>query len=109
MNPEAPVKRQLDAYNARDLTTFVAQFSDNIKVYMPPNATPALEGKTAFAEHYQTKRFNLPNLHAQILNRMVVGNKVIDHERVSGVTETPSEVAVVYEVENSLIINVWFY
>lgn len=112
MNPEAPVKRQLDAYNQKDLSVFVAQFSDDIKVYSPPNPMPVLTGKAAFAEHYKTNRFILPNLHAQIISRTIVSNKVIDHERVSGIGEGTNDVAVVYEVHEvheDLIVNVWFF
>jgi len=85
MTTEAPVQRQLEAYNARDLDRFVAEYHDDIRVFRAPSGTPVLDGKAAFTAHYAAHRFNLPNLHADVLSRMVVGNKVIDHERVSGV------------------------
>jgi hypothetical protein len=40
---------------------------------------------------------------------MVLGTKVIDHERISGVRAQPFEVAAVYEVNDGLICNAWFY
>ena len=55
--------------------------------YRLPDATPVLVGKAAFAEHYRRNRFNLPALHAEVVSRMVIGNKVIDHERVHGVEQ----------------------
>jgi len=109
VNPEAIVQRQLDAYNARDLTRFVAEYSDQIRVFRPPTPTAILEGKQAFSDFYATKRFNLPNLHAEILNRMVIGTKVIDHERVLGMGENPQEVAVVYEIDRGFIQCVWLF
>ncbi|MDP2874911.1 MAG: hypothetical protein Q8O00_01930, partial [Holophaga sp.] len=72
MNPEAIVQRQLEAYNSRDLSRFVAEYGDHIKVFRPPASTAILEGKAAFSDFYATKRFNLPGLHAEILNRMVI-------------------------------------
>ena len=39
----------------------------------------------------------------------MVGNKVLDHERVFGMGEGPFEVAVVYEVVNGKIASVWFF
>lgn len=33
--------------------------------------------------------FNLPRLRAEIVNRIVLGDRVIDHERVWGVRDTP--------------------
>ncbi|NQZ09319.1 MAG: steroid delta-isomerase [Algicola sp.] len=124
-NPEDPVKRQLDAYNAKDIELFddhgwsnivgsrmnrsdAEQFSENVRVYRPPNGEPVTQGKTDFKLVY-TKRFESPGLHAQILNRTIVGNKVIDHEKVVGIAEEPVEVAVVYEVIDGLIHNVWFF
>ena len=73
-----------------------------------PGAVPVLVGKAAFAEHYRSKRFNLPGLHAQVVNRMVFGNKVIDQERVTGVQAQPMDVAAVYEVTPAGIARVWF-
>jgi hypothetical protein len=63
----------------------------------------------AFAKHYAEKRFNLPLLHAEVVNRMVFGNKVIDHERIVGIKEGVVEAAAVYEVIDGHICNVWFY
>ena len=49
-----------------------------------------------------------PDLHAELVNRMVFGNKVIDHERVHGVGPVPQEVAAIYEVTPQGIAKVWF-
>jgi len=108
-NPVTPVQGQLDAYNARDLGRFMDWYADTVVVYRPPAAEPVLRGKAALAAHYAAKRFNLPNLHAALLNRMVVGNQVIDHERIVGVGEHPVDAAAVYEVVDGLIQTVWFY
>jgi hypothetical protein len=107
--PERIVQRQLDAYNARDLPAFVACYSEQVGVYRPPAAEPAFSGRAAFAEFYATQRFNHAGLQAQLLNRMVLGSRVIDHERIHGVRELPFEVAVVYEVADGLIQRVWSF
>jgi hypothetical protein len=109
MNPELPVQRQLDAYNARDLALFIAQYADDVQLFRPPDAQPVITGKKALAEHYATKRFNLPKLRAELVNRMVLGNKVIDHERITGIAEAPVDAAVVFEVAEGLISKVWFF
>jgi len=107
-DPEGFAQRQLDAYNARDLERFVAEYTDDVVVYRLPSAEPILSGKAALAEHYRTNRFSLPGLHAELVNRMVFGNKVIDQERVAGVGDQPMEVAAIYEVSDSGISRVWF-
>ena len=110
MSPETLVQTQLDAYNARDLARFCACFSPKVKVFRPPQAQPALEGREALSAHYAQHRFHLPALHADLVQRMVLGNKVIDHERIHGVRDTPFEAAAVYEVgADGLIAAVWFF
>ena len=109
MNPVEPVQRQLEAYNAHHLERFTAEYSDDIRVFRPSAKEPVLEGKKALSEHYAKNRFSLPSLHAEIVNRMVVGSRVVDHERISGLQQGIVEAIAVYEVQDGLIRTVWFY
>jgi hypothetical protein len=109
LSPEAPVRRQLDAYNARDLEGFIAQYSEEIRIFRPPAPEPVIAGKAALAAYYATNRFNLPDLHADVVNRMILGNKVVDHELIAGVREGTFEVVAVYEVIDGRISSVWFF
>jgi len=106
---EQVVQRQVDAYNARDLERFVAAYHEDIEIYRMPAPQPTLSGKAALSAFYGSQRFNLPELNAQIVKRITLGNKVIDHERVRGIAEQPVEVAAVYEVTGGLIRKVWFF
>ncbi len=109
MTPENVVQRQFEAYNARDLARFLAQYSDDIHTYRPPIMEPVIVGKIALGEFYATQRFNDAGLHAILVNRILLGNRVIDHERISGVQDMPFDVAVVYEVANGLIQRTWTF
>jgi hypothetical protein len=109
MSPVEIVQCQLDAYNAHDLAAFLAMFSDNVTVFRMPSTVPTFSGKAAFAQFYTTQRFNLPSLRAQLVNRMVVGHQVIDHELVHGLGERPLELAVVYAVGPTTIERVWSF
>jgi hypothetical protein len=106
-DPTRVVQRQLDAYNARDLEAFAATYTDEVTIYRLPATQPAIAGKAQLREVYR-QRFASPNLHADILSRIVMGNKVIDHERVTGIGEKPLEAVAVYEVAGGLIKTVWF-
>jgi hypothetical protein len=106
---EAAVQRQLDAYNARDLERFLAEYTEDVRVFRPPNPEPVLSGKKAFGEHYAKNRFTLPNLHARLVNRIVSGRIVVDHEEVSGLSEANLAAVAVYEVVDGRIRTVWFF
>jgi len=107
-NPAGVVQRQLEAYNARDLEAFAATYADDVTIYRLPATQPAITGKAQLRDIYR-QRFASPNLHAEILSRIVMGNKVIDHERVSGIGDRPLEALAVYEVAGGLIKTVWFF
>lgn len=106
---EDPVQRQLDAYNAHDLERFLAEYHDDVRVFRPPATEPVLAGKAALGEHYARHRFNLPELHAALLNRMVAGAIVVDHEHITGLPDGPRAAIAVYEVVDGRIRTVWFY
>jgi len=103
------VQRQVEAYNDRDLDRFVSAYSETIAIFRMPSAEPSILGKRQLTEFYATQRFNLPGLRAEIVNRIVLGDKVIDHERVWGVRDGPIEVVAIYEVVGDRIERVWFF
>lgn len=108
--PVEIVQRQLDAYNAHDLDAFCACFADDVRTWrMPDASSPALEGKAALRAFYAEQRFAIPSLHADLIARIALGDKVIDHERVHGLHPQPSEVAAIYRVADGLIAEVWFF
>jgi len=109
LNPVEPVQRQLEAYNAHDLGRFVAEYAEDIRVFRPPAPEPVLVGKQAFAKHYAENRFTLPNLHAEVVSRIVSGNTVVDHEHVTGLQPGVVEAVAVYAVSDGLIRAVWFF
>jgi hypothetical protein len=103
------VQRQFDAYNAHDLAAFVAEYSDAIEVFRMPSALPVITGKAQFADFYATNRFNNPALRAEVVNRMILGSKVVDHERIWGLGAAPIEAVAVYRVVDDLIATTWFF
>jgi hypothetical protein len=110
LNPELPVQRQFDAYNARDLERFVAQYTEDVQLFRPPKAEPFVAGKTAMSGLYATHVFTLPDLHVTLVNRMVMGNKVVDQEHITGMGPAPVDAVAVYEVNpQGLIDKVWFF
>ncbi|HCR53982.1 MAG TPA: amidohydrolase [Cytophagales bacterium] len=104
--PEEIVQRQLVAYNAHDLESFLSVYSPDIKLYNFPQEL-ILEGMDPMRDRYST-RFESKNLHAEVLSRSVMGDYVIDHERVTGMRAEKVEATIIYHVSEGLIDKVWF-
>ena len=108
MTPEQVVDLQLEAYNAKDLDAFIATYAENAQTFNLGSERPSLSGRTSIAERFGSKTFKLPGLRAEILSRLVCGNKVIDIERSWGFGAEPITGPVIYEVNGDVIQNVWF-
>lgn len=107
--PEAIVQVQLDAYNARDMDAFLATYAEDAELFGFPAASQT-KGKEAMRKRY-IPRFGDTILHAVIVKRIVMGNTVIDHERVRvTLPEGPgiSEAIAIYEVRDGKIAKVTF-
>jgi hypothetical protein len=99
---------QLDAYNAQDLDAYCGFFSDDI-VVADLNGAVTTQGAAAYRERYAAAFAQFPQNRAELLGRMVVGNTVIDHERVIRGPEGPEfEVAAIYTFDGDKIARVDF-
>jgi hypothetical protein len=103
---EAIVQKQLEAYNNRDIDAFVKTYAVNVKLYTFPNEVTT-QGQAALKRQYASFFENTPDLKAEIVNRIVLGNKVIDKEKVT-VNGNVFYAVAIYEVENNLIKRVTF-
>ena len=108
-DPEAVVQRQLEAYNAKDIDALMATFADDVEAFEYPN-TLLFSGIEKMHQRL-TLRLQEPNLHAQLLNRIMMGNLVIDHEIVTRTFPEGAgqlETIVIYEVRDGKIAKNWF-
>lgn len=104
--PEDLAQRQLNAYNFRNIEAFLEPYADDVEVYSFPN-TLQFKGKDAMRKGYTSMFENTPNLHCELVNRMVQGNTVIDQERVQFGDKVLEAIAV-YHIENGKINKVYF-
>jgi uncharacterized protein (TIGR02246 family) len=105
------VDRQVAAYQARDLDGFLRFYAEDVKIRDFGGAVIAggMEGMRAF---YEPLFRDSPELSAKVLNRIVIGDCVIDEEKVSGINVAgyPAQMhaAVVYQIRDGLIRGVIF-
>lgn len=107
-DPRAVVQCQLDAYNARDIDALLATYADDAQLFEHP-AKLLASGAAQLRERFTT-RFQEPNLHAQLIDRVVMGSVVLDHEVVTRTfPEGPGtlQVMMIYEVANGRIAKSW--
>jgi hypothetical protein len=102
------VQRQLEAYNAKNLDALLAIYAEDAQLF-EHTVTLLAAGTEQLRERFAA-RFREPNLHAHLLNRMVMGSLVVDHERVTRTfPEGPGtiELVMIYEVRNGRIARAW--
>ncbi|MEU7167936.1 nuclear transport factor 2 family protein [Streptomyces morookaense] len=110
MSPEEIVDGQLAAYNARDLEAFLSFYAEDVPVHaFPGGEEMADRSGPAFRERYRELFASSPELHAELVSRVVHGRVVIDQERVSGFMGGDVRTAVaMYDVGPEKIERVWF-
>ncbi len=104
--PREIVQEQLDAYNEGDIDRFMAVFSPNIQLFTLGEKGPLVEGKDKVRSVYTNLFDKSPDLKSEVINRTIIGNKVIDYEIITGRNgdASPMYLVMVYEVEEGLII-----
>lgn len=104
--PTALAQQQLNAYNCRNIEAFLEPYADDVEIYTFPNKL-IMKGKEEMRKNYSKKFDNTPNLHCELLGRIVQGNIVIDKERVQ-VADKIIEAVAIYHIENNKIKKVYF-
>lgn len=107
MNAAQLAQAQLDAYNAHDLERFLSHYAEDVVGYAFPDQL-LFEGKAAMRERYARIVFAGSTVRAAVPQRIVQGERVIDHETVTGhplFGET--SVTVIYEAREGLIRKLW--
>ncbi|HTI66826.1 MAG TPA: nuclear transport factor 2 family protein [Caulobacteraceae bacterium] len=109
MSLEQIAQAQLDAYNAQDLDAYCGFFTDDVVIADVGGAVSSASNQ-ALRDRYAGAFAKFPKNRADLLNRIVLGNAVIDHERVDrGDGTTPAfEVAAIYTFRGDKIARVDF-
>lgn len=106
--PEELAKEQLEGYNKRDIDAFVRPYAADVKVFNFPN-TLLYQGKEEMINLYGRMFSRTPDLHCHLVNRIVMGNTVIDHEEVTLIKgEKPMRAIAIYKVIEGEIAEVYF-
>ena len=102
------VQRQLEAYNAQDLDAMLACYAPDC-IIAGLNGTVTETSREALRARYAKTFAEFPENRARLVNRINVGNMVIDHEDVSrGPGKDQFQVIAIYTVRDGQIARVEF-
>ncbi|MBT1702205.1 amidohydrolase family protein [Chryseosolibacter indicus] len=104
--PEMLVQRQVVAYNAGNIDAFLDTYSDEIELFNFPDSLMA-KGKDAMRKIYEPLFKNPGFKPVQIVNRITLANKIMDHESLVYNGKKINAIAV-YEVKDGKITRVTF-
>lgn len=108
MSPAEIVQKQFDAYNAQTLEAMLATYAEDC-VVAEHNGPNLQAGKAEIRARYAKTFAEFPRNRAVSVNRMVLGDVVIDHEKGQRSPEGPSfEAICVYTIKDGLIARVDF-
>ena len=97
----AAFDRQLEAFNVRDLESFVNAYDSDATISR--DETLFLNGREEIRSFYQD-RFRDPSLHFDVIRCVDLGERwLVAHEKVSSV-DSVVEVVAVFEIENARIV-----
>jgi uncharacterized protein (TIGR02246 family) len=107
-DPASVVQRQLDTYNAQDLAGFLGTYSDDV-VIADVGGEVTSRGRAALEKRYSDLFKTYPHNHADVAHRIVIGDKVVDHERVMRDGKNLAfEALAIYTVREGQIVRVDF-
>ncbi|MFK7810933.1 MAG: nuclear transport factor 2 family protein [Maribacter sp.] len=101
------VQKQVDSYNAGDLDAFVNCYSENVLVSNFP-ADTLYVGHEKMRKNYSSLSPDNKVYEVEVVNRITIGNKVIDQEKVTKNGKFQQFQVAIYEVENDAISSMRF-
>jgi imidazolonepropionase-like amidohydrolase len=105
--PEDVVQHYINAYNSRNLEVLLTTYSDNAKHYSHSNVLQ-ISGKINLTKKYKMLFEDSASPYIETVKRRTLGNRVVNHERIRGVTVSQNREQIsTYEVTNGVISKVW--
>jgi len=99
------VWREHSAYEAHDLEAFLALYSPTAQVQLEDGTV--MRGRRSLREYYRP-RFEAGQCKTEVVQRMLVGEWVVEQSIVHGSDQSPAQTIGLYRVQDGLIVEVRF-
>ena len=97
------INKLVEAYNASDARAFADLFEETAVVYEHPSQ-PMQQSRQEIFEFYEKMFAAFPDNRTEVLNRVILNNRIADHERVKRSADLePFDVLTIYEMGENLI------
>jgi hypothetical protein len=108
LTAEQIVQINLNAYNSRDIESFMSVINDDIELFEFGSSNPYAKGRDEVRELYIDLFEASPGLNSTIMKRIVFENKVIDHEMIVNRRGSPNpyEMVIIYELKDQKIYKI---
>lgn len=105
LTPAEIVEAQLVAYNNGDIDAFMAVFHEDISIWNLGDDKPGVKGFDKVKDVYANLFEVSPELHSKVVNRTIIGNKVLDYEYITGRggDKPPFFLIMIYEIKENKI------
>ncbi len=103
-----PVAAQLAAYNAHDVDAFMACYTDDC-IVEDGAGLRMMTGAVEMRPRYHALFSSAPHLHCELINRIRIGEYVIDEEKITGRVPAIRRAVAVYHLRDHKIDHVRFY
>lgn len=100
------IQKQVRGFNQRDLDGFVSCFAEDVLVRRFPNER-MYQGNDTMKENYERFFENVKSSSVEVVNRIILGNTVIDEE-ITKVDGREGHQVAIYQIENGLITSMTF-
>jgi hypothetical protein len=107
VRPVDVVEMQVKAYNARDIEAFVGCYGEDV-VIEDGLGRVLMQGRDGMRAEYGPFFEQNPALRGEILQRMEIGDWVVDEERIHGAGPQPISAVAIYRVVGGAIVHVRF-
>lgn len=105
---ETFISNHVDDYNRHDVDALVSAFAPDVKIHSLDTGKVLMEGRENIRAFYNEK-FDYPKLYSDVVERLTIGEKVIDKQIFTSEADTMMIKAVtIYYFKDNLIQDVWF-
>jgi hypothetical protein len=104
----APVIKQIEAYNNKNIDEFIKFYSNDIELHRMQSSELICSGRDNLKTYYSDLFTSNKSPHIEVVKRITCGNFVIVEQVIYDLNNDDQKMATaIYEIKDDLIVKVW--